>query len=133
MYALETWQHYLLLKEFVVHTDHESLKHLKGQGKLHKRHARWVEFIEPFPYVIKYKQGIENVVADAFSRRYALISTLKNYMLMILILLMCLILVRKLHSVSSIGMMGSYLERINCVCLIVLCENCLIMKLMREI
>ncbi|KAH9716907.1 Endonuclease [Citrus sinensis] len=30
--ALETWQHYLLPKEFVIHTDHESLKHLKGQG-----------------------------------------------------------------------------------------------------
>ena len=28
--ALETWQHYLLPKEFVIHTDHESLKHLKG-------------------------------------------------------------------------------------------------------
>ncbi|KAH9648164.1 WD REPEATS REGION domain-containing protein [Citrus sinensis] len=42
--ALETWQHYLLPKEFVIHTDHESLKHLKGQGK-------------------------ENVVADALSRR----------------------------------------------------------------
>ncbi|KAH9769146.1 Endonuclease [Citrus sinensis] len=49
--ALETWQNYLLPKEFVIHTDHESLKHLKGQGK-------------------------ENVVADALSRRYALISTL---------------------------------------------------------
>ncbi|KAH9698009.1 hypothetical protein KPL71_023835 [Citrus sinensis] len=49
--ALETWQHYLLPKEFVIHTNHESLKHLKGQGK-------------------------ENVVADALSRRYALISAL---------------------------------------------------------
>ena len=38
--ALETWQHYLWPKEFVIHTDHESLKHLKGQGKLNKRHAR---------------------------------------------------------------------------------------------
>ena len=27
--ALETWQHYLLPKEFVIHTDHEFLKHLK--------------------------------------------------------------------------------------------------------
>jgi hypothetical protein len=27
----------------------------------------WVEFIETFPYVIKYKQGQENVVADALS------------------------------------------------------------------
>ncbi|XP_056864057.1 uncharacterized protein LOC130511197 [Raphanus sativus] len=40
-----------------------------GQQKLNKRHARWVEFIETFPYVIKYKQGKENVVADALSRR----------------------------------------------------------------
>jgi hypothetical protein len=63
--ALETWQHYLWLKEFVIHTDHESLKHLKGQGKLNRRHAQWMEFIEPFPYVIKYKQGKENIVADA--------------------------------------------------------------------
>ena len=74
--ALETWQHYLWPKEFVIHTDHESLKHLKGQHKLNKRHARWVEFIEMFPYVIRYKQGKENVVADALSRRYALLSTL---------------------------------------------------------
>jgi len=43
--------------EFVIHIDHQSLKHLKGQGKLSKRHAKWVEFIETFPYVIKYKQG----------------------------------------------------------------------------
>uniref|UniRef100_A0A2N9EMT0 RNA-directed DNA polymerase n=1 Tax=Fagus sylvatica TaxID=28930 RepID=A0A2N9EMT0_FAGSY len=47
-----------------------------GQHKLNKRHARWVEFIETFPYVIRYKQGKENVVADALSRRYALLSTL---------------------------------------------------------
>ena len=35
-----------------------------------------MEFIETFPYVICYKQGKENIVADALSRRYALISTL---------------------------------------------------------
>ena len=50
-------------KEFVIHSDHESLKHLKGQGKLSRRHAKWVEFIEKFSYVIKYKQGKENIVA----------------------------------------------------------------------
>ena len=55
--------------------DHESLKWLKGQCKLSKRHARWVEFIETFPYVIQYKTGKDNVVADALSRRYALITT----------------------------------------------------------
>ena len=74
--ALQTWQHYLWPKEFVIHTDHESLKHLKGQDKLNRKHAKWMEFIETFPYVIKYKQGKENIVADALSRRYALINTL---------------------------------------------------------
>ena len=39
-HALETWQHYLWPRKFVIHTDHESLKHLKGQGKLNQRHAR---------------------------------------------------------------------------------------------
>ncbi|XP_024007271.1 uncharacterized protein LOC112083475 [Eutrema salsugineum] len=67
--ALQTWQHYLWPKEFVIHTDHESLKYLKGQQKLNKRDAKWVEFIETFPYVIKYKKGKDNVVADALSRR----------------------------------------------------------------
>ena len=35
-----------------------------------------MEFVETFPYVIRYKQGKENIVADALSRRYVLISTL---------------------------------------------------------
>ena len=35
-----------------------------------------MEFIEPFPYVIKYKKGKENIVADALSRRYALLTSL---------------------------------------------------------
>ena len=60
----------------MIHTDHESLKHLKHQHKLNKRHAQWVEFIGTFPYVIQYKQGKENIVANALSRRYILISTI---------------------------------------------------------
>ncbi|GKV11014.1 hypothetical protein SLEP1_g22303 [Rubroshorea leprosula] len=55
--------------------------HLKGQGKLNRRHAKWVEFLEMFPYVIKYKQGKENIVADALSRWYTLISTLSAKLL----------------------------------------------------
>lgn len=65
----------------MIHTNHVSLKHLKGQHKLNKRHARWVEFIETFPYVIRYKQGKENIVADALSRRYVSISTLNAKLL----------------------------------------------------
>jgi hypothetical protein len=73
---LETWQHYLLPKEFIIHFDHESLKHLKGQLKLNKRHAKWSELIESFPYIVKYKKGKDNVFANPLSRRHALISQL---------------------------------------------------------
>jgi hypothetical protein len=75
--VLEVWQHYLWPKEFVIHSDHESLKHLKGQAKLNRRHAKWVEFIETFPYVVKYKKGKENVVADALSRKMTLLNQLE--------------------------------------------------------
>ncbi|RDY07914.1 hypothetical protein CR513_07914, partial [Mucuna pruriens] len=79
--SLQTWQHYLMLKEFVIHIDHKSLKHLKRKRNLNKRHAKWLEFIKQFSYVIKYKKGKENVVVDALSRRYVLLSTLDDKLL----------------------------------------------------
>ena len=62
----------------MIHCDHESLKFLKSQGKLNKRHARWVEFLEQFSYVIKHKQGKANIVVDALSRRHSLLSILET-------------------------------------------------------
>jgi hypothetical protein len=73
---LETWQHYLWPKEFIRHFDHESLKHIHSQRKLNHRHAKWVEFIDSFSYVIKHKKGKQNVIADALSRRYTLLTQL---------------------------------------------------------
>ncbi|KAL0419227.1 UNVERIFIED_CONTAM: hypothetical protein Sradi_1336200 [Sesamum radiatum] len=37
---------------------------LLPKSKLNRRHAKWIEFIESFPFVIKYKKGKENIVAD---------------------------------------------------------------------
>ncbi|XP_017644587.1 uncharacterized protein LOC108485267 [Gossypium arboreum] len=62
--ALETWKHYLWPKEFVIHSDHEALKHLKGQTKLNQSHTKWVEYLESFPYVIKYKKELYQTDAD---------------------------------------------------------------------
>ncbi|GKV06983.1 hypothetical protein SLEP1_g18797 [Rubroshorea leprosula] len=45
--------------------------HPKGQGKLNGRQAKWVEFLETFLYVIKYKKGKENIVVDALSCRFS--------------------------------------------------------------
>lgn len=74
--AVATWRHYLWHREFVVKTDHDTLRHLRSQSKLGNIHAKWLEFLEKFSYMIQYKKGKENVVADALSRRYTLLSTL---------------------------------------------------------
>jgi hypothetical protein len=74
--VLEVWQHYLWPKEFIIHYDHEALKYLKAQSNLHRRLAKWVEFIVSFPYIIKHKKGIDNVVADALSRKNVLFTQL---------------------------------------------------------
>jgi hypothetical protein len=43
---------------------------------LNKRHAKWVEFIESFTYIIKYTKGKDNVVADALCRKSMLLTQL---------------------------------------------------------
>jgi hypothetical protein len=78
---LETWQHYLWPKEFVIHSDHESLKHIRGQAKLNNHHAKWVEFIETFPYIIRHKKGKDNDIVDALSRHYTMLSQLDHKIL----------------------------------------------------
>jgi hypothetical protein len=76
--VLETWQHYLYPKEFVIHYNHESLKYIRGQAKLNKRHAKWVEFIETFPYIIEHKKGKKNIIIDALSRCDTMLSQLDH-------------------------------------------------------
>ena len=71
--ALEHWTHYLIANEFILHSDHEALKYIQGQHKLNSRHAKWVEYLQSFHFVIKHKSGKLNQGADALSRRYLLL------------------------------------------------------------
>ncbi|XP_057543336.1 uncharacterized protein LOC130821562 [Amaranthus tricolor] len=71
--AFEHWSHYLRIQPFVLHTDHESLKHINSQHKLNSRHARWVEFMQTFDFSARYKVGKTNVIADALSRKHSLL------------------------------------------------------------
>ena len=75
--ALEHWMHYLKIQPFVLHSDHESLQYINGQKKLNPRHAKWVEFMQTFNFVAKYKTGKANIVADALSRKHHLLSMLE--------------------------------------------------------
>ncbi|GJV06738.1 putative gag-pol polyprotein [Tanacetum coccineum] len=75
--ALDHWQHYLISKEFILHSDHEALKYIQGQHKLQPRHAKWVEFLQAFNFTIKHKSGKLNKGADALSRKYSLLTSLQ--------------------------------------------------------
>jgi hypothetical protein len=76
--TLHTWQHYLWHREFIIHSYHEALKHIRTQTNLNRRHSKWLEFIESFPYIIKHKNEKDNVNDDALSRRYTMLLLTQN-------------------------------------------------------
>ncbi|MFS7911989.1 putative nucleotidyltransferase, Ribonuclease H [Helianthus anomalus] len=75
--SLEYWRHYLLHSEFILFSDHQALRFIQGQHKLNARHAKWVELLQDYSFVIRHKSGVANTVADALSRRRALLTSLQ--------------------------------------------------------
>ena len=74
--ALLHWEHYLIVLEFGLYSDHKALRFLKSQKKLNSRHASWVSYWEKFSFVLQHKAGSSNKVANALSRRHSLLTTL---------------------------------------------------------
>ena len=69
IHALKVWKHYLLGVEFLVKTDHQSLKYFLSQPNISERHIKWATFLQGFHFQIIYKPRKENIVVDALSRR----------------------------------------------------------------
>ncbi|KAK8933568.1 hypothetical protein KSP39_PZI015465 [Platanthera zijinensis] len=77
--TLRYWRHYLLHKEFVLYSDHQALRYLESQSKLSHRHAKWVEFLQSYHYVIKHRAAVVNKSADALSRWISLLQTMSTH------------------------------------------------------
>ena len=58
----------MLPTEFMLFSDHQDLRYLNSQNKLNARHAKWIEFLNEYFFVINHRFGIENKAADALSR-----------------------------------------------------------------
>jgi hypothetical protein len=64
------WRHDFLGNKLIIRTDQRSLKYLASQKLLEGiQHKLMLKLLE-FDYVIEYKKGIDNQVADALSRKY---------------------------------------------------------------
>ncbi|KAK8921716.1 hypothetical protein KSP39_PZI020354 [Platanthera zijinensis] len=68
LHAVALWRPYLLGRHFQIRTDHQSLKHFLEQRLASPLQQKWLTKLLGYDYEIVYKQGKENVVADALSR-----------------------------------------------------------------
>ncbi|XP_047251462.1 uncharacterized protein LOC124886633 [Capsicum annuum] len=66
--ALKTWEVYLIPKEFIVYTDHQSMKHFRSQKHVDHMLARWAAYLKRFNYLIVHKFRVTYQVADILSR-----------------------------------------------------------------
>ncbi|GMF56475.1 unnamed protein product [Phytophthora fragariaefolia] len=69
-YALIKFRVYLLgEKSFAVYADHASLRTAMKSPHLSQRRARWLSFFSEYNFVVHYKPGKNNILADALCRR----------------------------------------------------------------
>ncbi|KAE8878100.1 hypothetical protein PF003_g37831 [Phytophthora fragariae] len=69
-YALIKFRVYLLGEQtFADYTDHASLRTAMKSPHLSQRMARWLSFFAEYNFVMHYKPGKNNILADALSRR----------------------------------------------------------------
>ncbi|XP_060181956.1 uncharacterized protein LOC132611554 [Lycium barbarum] len=67
--AVDRWRHYLHPNHFIIKTDHFSLKFLQEQKINTCLQHKGLTKLMGLSYEIHYKKGVENLVADALSRR----------------------------------------------------------------
>ena len=63
--VVQKWRPYLLGRKLIVRKDYQSLKHLWTQKITTVAQQRWLWKLMGYDFIVEYKRGEENVVADA--------------------------------------------------------------------
>ncbi|CAM8978287.1 unnamed protein product [Rhodiola kirilowii] len=67
-FALEKFRAYLLGAKVIVFSDHAAIRYLMKKKEAKPRLIRWILLLQEYDVEIRDKKGIENTVADHFSR-----------------------------------------------------------------
>ena len=70
IHAVQCWRSYLIGYHFIILIDHHSLKFFIEERISTPKQQKWVTKLLGYDYEIVYCKGKENVVTDAFSRKF---------------------------------------------------------------
>jgi len=68
VFAVQKWRHYLPPKKFIIRNDHRCLKYILEQRLSTTFQQKWLVKLMEFDFNIEYREGRENMAADALSR-----------------------------------------------------------------
>lgn len=68
VFAVQKWRHCIFHDHFIIRTDQRSLKYLLEQRLNTPIQQQWLPKLMEFDYEIQYRQGTDNLAADALSR-----------------------------------------------------------------
>ena len=67
--SVKFFHHYLYGQEFLIRTDHASLRWLMSFRNLEGQLARWLERLQQYNFQILHRKGVSHGNADGLSRR----------------------------------------------------------------
>ena len=77
--SFREWRPWLAgARQILVHTDHRNLEYFFARNVFKQRHWRWREELDQFDYILRYRAGSMQRVADALSRKEELKQAFDN-------------------------------------------------------